>query len=230
MPRKALITGVAGFLGSNLADLLFKNGYQVIGFDNMSTGRMKNIESLLGSANFTFVEQDICKPNCFEDIQDLDIIYNFACPASPPRYTALSMETLDVCYFGTKNLLDLAKITSARIVHASTSEVYGDPAISPQPETYYGNVNSFGPRACYDEGKRVAETLIFEACRLYNINATVVRIFNTFGPNMEINDGRVVTNFVRNALQDAPLTVYGDGLRLVHCVMLTTCLMAFKHL
>ena len=213
MQRKALITGVAGFLGSNLAELLMRTGYAVVGFDNLCTGRLRNIKHLVDHSNFNFIEKDICEHDCFESIDDVDVIYNFACPASPPRYTSLSIETLDVCYLGTKNVIALAKRNDARIVHASTSEVYGDPCISPQSETYYGNVNPYGPRACYDEGKRVAEALLFEAERLHDIRVTLVRIFNTFGPNMEINDGRVVTNFIRNALRGLPLTVYGEGLQ-----------------
>ena len=211
MHKKILITGAAGFLGSNLARHFTELGHYVIGIDNFITGNARNIEALLKLENFKFIKGDIIDYSQLQKVTDIDLIFNFACPASPPKYVKYAFETLDVCYLGTRNLVQLSKLTGAKLIHASTSEIYGDPQISPQSETYYGYVNSFGPRACYDEGKRVSEALLFEAQRTYELKVLILRIFNTYGPNMDINDGRVVTNFIRSILNMEPITIYGNG-------------------
>jgi UDP-glucuronate decarboxylase len=204
---KILITGAAGFLGSHLTKRILDDGHQVLGIDDFSTGSKKNIESLFSNPNFEFFEHDVRTPFYAR----VDAILNFACPASPKNYQLDPVRTIETNFLGIINMLHLAKQSGARILQASTSEVYGDPNVSPQPETYWGNVNPIGIRSCYDEGKRAAETLCFDYKRQYNVDARVVRIFNTYGPNMAVGDGRVVSNFIVQALQDDPITIYGDG-------------------
>jgi UDP-glucuronate decarboxylase len=205
--RRALVTGGAGFVGSHLCEALLTLGYDVTCVDNLSTGRKENIDHLVGSPSFRFLNHDVRQPL---DLH-VDTIFNFASPASPPAYQADPIGTLFTNIQGAKNLLDLATRNHAVIVQASTSEVYGDPTVSPQRETYLGNVNTVGPRACYDEGKRCAETLFFDYARLYGTRIKVGRIFNTYGPRMRPDDGRVVSNFIVQALTNAPITVYGSG-------------------
>ncbi len=207
MQRTILVTGGAGFLGANLCRSLLNAGNTVIALDNLCTGRVQNIAHLRDNPNFTFLQQDVCDPLTLPVQQ----IYNLACPASPPRYQADPIGTLRTNFVGMQNTLELARTTGARLVQASTSEVYGDPAVHPQHEEYFGNVNPIGVRACYDEGKRVAETLCVEYARVHNVDTKIVRIFNTYGPYMDPEDGRVVSNFICNALQGKPLQLYGDG-------------------
>ena len=204
---KILLTGAAGFLGSHLSQRLVLEGHQVIGIDDLSTGSMQNLKNLINNPNFSFTKHDVREPINVE----VDAILNFACPASPVHYQADPVRTIETNFLGMINLLHLAKNTGAKILQASTSEVYGDPAVSPQKETYWGNVNPIGIRSCYDEGKRAAETLCFDYKRQFSIDARVIRIFNTYGPNMAIGDGRVVSNFIVQALKGQPLTIYGDG-------------------
>jgi UDP-glucuronate decarboxylase len=206
--KTILVTGGAGFLGSHLCDELIKNN-KVICVDNLFTGSKDNIKSLLANPNFKFVKQDIIEP-LFIDEQ-IDQIYNLACPASPVHYQHNAIRTIKANVLGTINMLGLAKKHKARFLQASTSEVYGDPLEHPQKESYRGNVNPIGIRACYDEGKRCAETLIFDYHRQNNVDVRVVRIFNTYGPRMAKEDGRVVSNFIVQALKGNPITVYGDG-------------------
>jgi UDP-glucuronate decarboxylase len=204
---KILLTGAAGFLGSHLTSKLLHDGHEVIGIDDLSTGSIKNLETALTHPAFEFIEHDVRVPYKAE----IDAILNFACPASPKNYQLDPVRTIETNFLGIINMLHLAKEQGARIVQASTSEVYGDPAVSPQPETYWGNVNPIGIRSCYDEGKRAAETLCFDYKRQYGTDSRVLRIFNTYGPNMSIGDGRVVSNFIVQALAGDPITIYGDG-------------------
>jgi UDP-glucuronate decarboxylase len=204
---KVLVTGVAGFLGSHLSDQLLAQGHEVIGVDNFFTGSKKNVAHLLSNSSFELIRHDITFPLYVE----CDAILNFACPASPVHYQRNPVETLKTNVHGAINMLGLAKRTGARILQASTSEVYGDPEVHPQPETYRGQVNTLGPRACYDEGKRAAETLFMDYHRQYGVDIKIVRIFNTYGPRMAIDDGRVVSNFIVSALKGEPITIYGDG-------------------
>ena len=204
---KILLTGAAGFLGSHLSKKLIDEGHQVIGLDDLSTGSIKNIENLKSNSNFKFVEHDVRKPYSVE----VDAILNFACPASPISYQKDPVRTIETNFLGMINLLHLANETNAIVIQASTSEIYGDPTQSPQVESYWGNVNPIGIRSCYDEGKRAAETLCFDYKRQYNLDTRVLRIFNTYGPNMSIADGRVVSNFIVQALKNEPITIYGDG-------------------
>lgn len=204
---KVLITGAAGFLGSHLTKRFLDEGHQVIGIDDFSTGSKQNIFTLLNHHGFSFVEHDVRQP--FQ--AQVDAILNFACPASPKNYQLDPVRTIETNFLGIINMLHLAKETGSKILQASTSEIYGDPAITPQPETYWGNVNPIGIRSCYDEGKRAAETLCFDYKRQYGIDSRVVRIFNTYGPHMAVSDGRVVSNFIVQALQGIPITIYGDG-------------------
>lgn len=206
-PLKALVTGGAGFLGSHLCRRLLLEGYEVTALDNLSSGNKANIEDLIGRPNFYFVEHDITKSFGGK----YDEIYNLASPASPPFYQNHSLATLFVNFDGTRNVLELARLTGAKVLQASTSEIYGDPLVHPQPESYWGNVNTVGLRSCYDEGKRVAETLSFEYRRNFEADVRLMRIFNTYGPFMLPDDGRVVTNFILQALKGENLTIYGDG-------------------
>lgn len=204
---RILLTGAAGFLGSHLSQRLTQNGHSVLGVDDLSTGSESNLTSVLGNPNFEFRVHDVRKP-IFEKV---DFIMNFACPASPVHYQANPVKTIETNFLGIINLLHLARETGAKILQASTSEVYGDPSHSPQSETYWGNVNPIGIRSCYDEGKRAAETLCFDYMRQFNVDSRVIRIFNTYGPNMAVGDGRVVSNFIVQALQGLPISIYGDG-------------------
>jgi UDP-glucuronate decarboxylase len=204
---RILLTGCAGFLGSHLGTRLLDDGHQVIGLDDMSTGSLRNIEYLLKNPNFSFIKHDIRNPI---DVK-VDGILNFACPASPIHYQTDPVRTIETNFLGMINVLHLAKKYGARVLQASTSEVYGDPQVTPQSELYWGNVNPIGIRSCYDEGKRAAETLSFDYLRQYQVDVRVVRIFNTYGPNMAIGDGRVVSNFIIQALRGENLTIYGDG-------------------
>lgn len=206
--KNILITGGAGFLGSHLVDKLLKNGDNIFCLDNFYTGSKKNIEHNIESNNFNLIERDI---NNEIEIDDIDEIYNLACPASPVHYQYDPIFTIKTSFIGSLNVLNLAVQKKSKIFHASTSEVYGDPKISPQNELYWGNVNPIGIRSCYDEGKRAAETLFFDFRRTKEVDARVVRIFNTYGPRMNKNDGRVVSNFIVQALNGENLTIYGDG-------------------
>lgn len=206
-PKRVLITGGAGFLGSHLCDRYIRAGWEVICLDNFHTGQRRNIAHLRDHPNFELVRHDITKPF----LAEVDLILNFACPASPVHYQSNPIKTLKTSLLGALNMLGLAKRVGARITHASTSEVYGDPQIHPQPESYWGHVNPIGIRSCYDEGKRAAETLCFDYHREHNVEIRVVRIFNTYGPRMAVNDGRVVSNFIVQALRGEDITIYGDG-------------------
>lgn len=201
------MTGAAGFLGSHLCDRLIADGNEVIGVDNYFTGSKANIVHLLSHPNFEMIRHDVTFPIYLE----VDTIFNLACPAAPYWYQKDPVQTLKTSVHGAINMLGLAKRTGATILQASTSEVYGDPNVSPQPETYWGNVNPIGVRACYDEGKRAAETLFSDYKRQHGVDARIARIFNTYGPRMAFNDGRVVSNFIVQALRNEPLTVYGAG-------------------
>ena len=212
MSRRVLITGAAGFLGSHLCDYYLKNGDVVVGIDNLSTGSMNNIEHLKDNKSFTFIEHDIVKALPEEVTKDrFDLILNMASPASPPHYQRLNVETLQVGSVGTFNILELAYKMNARLFHASTSEVYGDPEVHPQPESYKGSVNCYGPRSMYDEAKRYSEALIYSHHERNGTNTCIGRFFNTYGPRMDANDGRVVSNFIVQSLQEKPLTIYGNG-------------------
>ena len=205
--KTVLVTGGAGFLGSHLCDRLIADGHDVICLDNFYTGTKQNIEHLLGHSRFELIRHDVTFPIYLE----VDQIYNLACPASPVHYQHDPVATTKTSVHGAINMLGLAKRLKARIFQASTSEVYGDPSIHPQTEDYWGNVNPIGPRSCYDEGKRCAETLFFDYWRQHKLEIKVARIFNTYGPRMHPNDGRVVSNFVVQALRGEPITIYGDG-------------------
>ncbi len=205
--KRVLVTGGAGFLGSHLCNRLVQNGDDVLCVDNYFTGRRDNIAHLLAEPNFEVMRHDITVPLNVE----VDEIYNLACPASPVHYQFDPVQTTKTSVMGAINVLDIAKRTGAKIFQASTSEVYGDPTVHPQTEDYRGNVNTLGPRACYDEGKRCAETLFFDYRRQYDLRIKVVRIFNTYGPNMHPDDGRVVSNFITQALRGEDITLYGDG-------------------
>jgi UDP-glucuronate decarboxylase len=204
---RILVTGGAGFIGSHLIDRLLKEQHEVICLDNFYTGTKRNVRNWLELPNFELIRHDITEPIRLE----VDQIYHLACPASPVHYQSNPIKTIKVSFLGTSNMLGLAKRVKARILMASTSEVYGDPDVHPQPEEYHGNVNPIGIRSCYDEGKRIAETLCFDYHRQHDVDIRVARIFNTYGPRMLENDGRVVSNFIAQSLQGRPLTVYGDG-------------------
>jgi len=205
--RRILVTGGAGFIGSHLCERLLAGGHEVLSIDNYYTGSKRNIAHLLDNPNFETMRHDVCFPLYVE----VDEIYNLACPASPIHYQNDPIQTTKVNVHGAINMLGLAKRVKARILQASTSEVYGDPEVHPQVESYWGNVNPLGPRACYDEGKRCAETLFFDYHRQLHLRIKVARIFNTYGPRMHPNDGRVVSNFIVQALRGEPITIYGDG-------------------
>jgi UDP-glucuronate decarboxylase len=205
--KKILVTGGAGFLGSHLCDRLVNEGHHVLCVDNYFTGSKSNIEHLLDKKNFEVMRQDVCFPLYVE----VDEIYNLACPASPFYYQWDPIQTMKTSVLGAYNLLGLAKRTGAKILQASTSEIYGDPHVHPQTEEYWGNVNPIGIRSCYDEGKRAAETLFMDYYRIHTVKAKIVRIFNTYGPRLAQGDGRVVSNFIVQALQGKPITVYGSG-------------------
>uniref|UniRef100_UPI0040483BFC UDP-glucuronic acid decarboxylase family protein n=1 Tax=Algoriphagus sp. TaxID=1872435 RepID=UPI0040483BFC len=205
--KRILVSGGAGFLGSHLCEQLVDEGNEVICLDNFFSGSEQNISHLLSSSNFKLLVQDVSMPLSIE----VDEIYNFACPASPLLYQRFPIKTFKSSVLGSLNLLELAKASGAKIFQASTSEVYGDPLLHPQPESYFGNVNPIGPRACYDEGKRSAETLFFDFHRQYQVGIKVMRIFNTYGPRMSATDGRVVSNLILQALQRKNLTIFGDG-------------------
>lgn len=207
MKKHILVTGGAGFIGSHLCEKLLNEGNYVICLDNFFTGSYLNVEKLLSSPKFELIEHDIVVP--FD--RKVDEIYNLACPASPPHYQYDPVKTMKTSVIGIINMLELAKKYNAKILQASTSEVYGDPHIHPQVETYWGNVNPIGIRSCYDEGKRCAETLMMDYHRQYGVKTRIIRIFNTYGPNMDPNDGRVVSNFIIQALKNEDITIYGDG-------------------
>ena len=207
--KKILVTGGCGFIGSNLCKKLLDAGNYVICIDNLSTGTEKNIAAFKDKPNFKFIYHDVINPLNLEE--NIDEIYNLACPASPIHYQFNAIKTIKTNVLGVTNMLDLADSTKARILQASTSEVYGDPIVHPQREDYWGNVNPIGVRSCYDEGKRVAETLMMDYHRQHNVDIRIIRIFNTYGPRMAQNDGRVVSNFIVQALKNEDITIYGDG-------------------
>lgn len=210
--KTILIAGGAGFLGSHLADAYLAKGYDVVAVDNLSTGSADNIKHLADNPHFRFIKHDICQglPKSLSETS-FGIVANLASPASPPHYQRLALETLHVGSLGTENLLKLARDQQARFFQASTSEVYGDPEVHPQPESYKGSVNSYGPRSMYDESKRYSEALIYVYRHKHKVDTAIVRIFNTYGPRMDANDGRVVSNLIVQALQNKPLTIYGKG-------------------
>ena len=206
---KILITGGTGFIGSNLCIYLINKGHTVFCVDNNFTGNLYNISSIKNHENFSYIYHDVLNPLTL-DI-DIDQIYHLACPASPPKYQADPIYTSKVCYIGTLNMLEFARKKNARILLTSTSEVYGEPLCSPQTEEYRGNVNTLGIRSCYDEGKRIAETLMMDFHRKYNVDTRIARIFNTYGPQMDKTDGRVISNFINQSLRHENITIYGDG-------------------
>ena len=205
--KRILVTGGAGFLGSFLCERLLAAGNEVISLDNYFCGSKKNIEHLIGNSRFEAIRHDVTQPIHLE----VDEIYNFACPASPVHYQHNPVHTTKTCVMGAINMLELARNVNAKIIQASTSEIYGDPLVHPQTEEYFGNVNTMGARSCYDEGKRVAETLFYDYHKQYGTEIKIIRIFNTYGPRMSVNDGRVVSNFIVQALQGEDITVYGKG-------------------
>lgn len=207
MTKKVLITGGAGFIGSHLARRLLADGLEVTVMDNLFTGTKANIYEMLDNPRFTFILHDITQPFWGQ----FDEIYNLACPASPIHYQRNPVETIKTSFLGMMNVLELALKTKAKVFYTSTSEIYGDPEVHPQPESYWGNVNTIGQRSCYDEGKRAAETLCADYLREYNVDVRMIRIFNTYGPNMHPQDGRVISNFIMQALNNREITLYGDG-------------------
>ena len=211
MRRNILVAGGAGFIGSNLCEALIKSGHTVVCVDNFVTGDVRNLKNIIKSPSFTLIEDDITKPLLMGIKGQFDVIVNLACIASPKHYSTWPIETLLTSVIGTKNLLDLAEKHSAFMIQASTSEVYGDPDIGVLDENYHGNVNPIGPRGCYDEGKRAAETLCMDYGRQKGVNVQIIRIFNTYGPNMASCDGRAIPEFICKALKDEPIEIYGDG-------------------
>jgi UDP-glucuronate decarboxylase len=204
---RILITGGAGFIGSHLSERLLADGHNVVVIDNFFTGSRKNVTHLLDNKNFELIRHDVSVPY----VAEVDFIFNLACPASPVHYQKYPVQTLKTSFLGAMNMLDLAREKKIGILQSSTSEVYGDPTISPQVESYWGNVNPIGIRSCYDEGKRASESLFFDYHRQHDVDIKVARIFNTYGPQMALDDGRVVSNFIVQALQNKPITMYGDG-------------------
>lgn len=219
MKKQCIVTGGAGFIGSHLCELLLNRGFSVVAIDNISTGRIENISSFENHADFTFLKEDIAKPlsqKVIDVVLNSQHVFHLASPASPnPKsaisYLSLPLETLDVNSFGTKQLLMLCKKNNASFLYASTSEVYGDPIVHPQKESYWGNVNSFGPRSCYDEAKRFGEALCYTFIHTYSVNARVIRIFNTYGPRMHKDDGRAIIEFINACLNKTPIPIFGDG-------------------
>lgn len=207
--KKILVTGGAGFIGSNLCEYLLQKGHQVTCVDNFYSSKKENIEHLFSNSNFSLIEHNIIQP--LKINFTFDEIYHLACPASPKQYQKDPVFTLDTNYIGTKNILEFALPNKTKVLLTSTSEVYGDPLVHPQVETYWGNVNPNGIRSCYDEGKRISETLMIDYQRKYNIPIRIARIFNTYGPKMEKDDGRVISNFINQAIHNIPITIYGDG-------------------
>lgn len=207
--KTILLAGAAGFLGSHLVKKFLSHDYIVIGLDNLSSGNLENLKDFRSNTNFKFIEHDITAPVLLKE--SIDFILNFACPASPVQYQINPVKTIETSFIGMSNLLKLAKVLKIPVLQASTSEVYGDPEVTPQKESYWGNVNPVGIRSCYDEGKRAAETLCFDYARQFDLDTRVIRIFNTYGPNMAINDGRVVSNFIVQALKNVDITIYGNG-------------------
>lgn len=210
---KILVTGGAGFIGNNLCRYLLNQGHSVVCVDNLYSGHLENIKDLKDNKLFLFIEVDITSSYFLEKMAPIvvDVVYHLACPASPKYYRSFPLNTIKTCIHGTMNVLDYTRTCGAKILLTSTSEIYGEPLEHPQKESYRGNVNTLGIRSCYDEGKRLAETLMMEYHRLYNLRVKIVRIFNTYGPGMNKNDGRVVTNFIGQALDDKPITIYGSG-------------------
>ena len=210
MPR-SLVLGAAGFLGSNLSAELLKRGHDVIGLDNFATSTHQNLIELLANPGFQFIRATVSDTKDWPEFEKLDFVYHLASPASPPKYQKLGLETLKANTIGTENLMHLSLKHSARFLFASTSEIYGDPAVSPQSESYWGNVNTIGPRSVYDEAKRLGETLVSLFNREYGLDGAIIRIFNTYGPGMDPYDGRVVSSFIRQGLNSEPFSVFGDG-------------------
>ncbi len=212
---KILVTGAAGFIGSNLCERLLKEGQTVIGVDNFVTGSEKNVERLKGVGGFEFFEMNVVDSGLIEKFsgEDLEAIYHLACPASPVDFGPMAVEILETSALGTMNVLRLAKAAQARVLFSSTSEIYGDPLEHPQSEDYFGNVNTLGPRSCYDEGKRFSESYIVHFCKREGVDFKIARIFNTYGPHMRENDGRVMPNFIKQMKAGEPLTIYGDGMQ-----------------
>lgn len=206
-----LIAGGAGFIGRHLCKKLLNDNNKIICIDNLVTGNLDNIIEFIENDNFIFINHDIRNDIILDNIYNIDEIYNLACIASPDKYKIYSIETLQTCFIGTEKLLNLAVKYNSKFLFASTSEIYGDPLIHPQPESYYGNVNTVGERSCYDEGKRVGETLVYEYRKRFNIDTKIIRIFNTYGPYMNINDGRVITNFINQIKNSEKIKIYGDG-------------------
>lgn len=204
------MTGAAGFIGSNLCERLLKQGHEVTGVDNFISSNPKNMQRFREAPGFRFIQENIAHPRFVEVSNNYDQIYNLACPASPVHYQNHPLETIEACLVGTKNVLEIALKTGAKVLHASTSEIYGNPLEHPQTEGYFGNVNTLGPRSCYDEGKRISETLCYEYQKL-GVDVRLVRIFNTYGPWMALNDGRVISEFVVRCLKNEPIQIYGDG-------------------
>lgn len=211
--KKIIVTGVAGFLGSHLAKKLVMKGSKVIGIDNLSTGRLENLNEIISNSNFSFINYDVSKKEILnlQELNGIDEIYHLASPASPKFYQAAPFETISVNTIGTQNVLNIAKENKAKLLYASTSEAYGDPEVHPQHEDYRGNVNTWGPRACYDEAKRLGEVFCYEYFHRYNVQVKVVRIFNTYSAGLRNDDGRVISNFVTQAITGQDITVYGDG-------------------